>query len=113
EAVRRLIDRMVRDLLAETRRRIAAEGPRSAAEVRALGRPIAAFSPAMEAAHRQLKAFLFAHMYRHEKVNRMTAHAAEVVRDLFRRYRAEPAALPQPWRGEAQGGDAPRVIADY
>jgi dGTPase len=69
----------------------------------------------MEAAHRQLKSFLFAHMYRHEKVTRMTAHAAEVVRDLFKRYRADPAALPVAWRAEAGAGAAKqaRVIADY
>jgi dGTPase len=115
EAVRRLIDRMVRDLLEETHRRIAAAAPRSAEQVRALGRPVAAFSPAIEAAHRQLKSFLFAHMYRHAKVTRMTAHAAQVVRDLFARYRADPAALPAPWQGEAAGSDAKqaRVIADY
>lgn len=115
EAVRRLIDRMVRDLLEETRRRLAAARPKSAAEIRALDRPVAAFSPAMEAAHRQLKSFLFAHMYRHAKVNRMTAQAAEVVRDLFARYRAEPALLPEPWREAAAGGEAKqaRVVADY
>ncbi len=62
-----------------------------------------------------MKSFLFGHMYRHAKVNRMTAHAAEVVRDLFARYRAEPALLPEPWREAAAGGDAKhaRVIADY
>ncbi len=115
EAVRRVIDRMVRDLLAETRRRLAEERPQSAAEIRALGRPIAAFSTAIEAAQRQIKTFLFAHMYRHEKVNRMTAHAAEVVRDLFERYRADPALLPEPWREAASGPEAKqaRVIADY
>ena len=115
EAVRRLIDRMVRDLLAETRRRLADARPQSAAEIRALGRPVAAFSPAVESAQKQVKAFLFAHMYRHPKVNRMTAHAAEVVRALFHRYRAEPALLPEPWREAAAGSDArhARVVADY
>jgi dGTPase len=115
EAVRRLIDRMVRDLLVETRRRLAEAQPKSAAAIRALGRPVAAFSPAVEAAQKQVKSFLFGHMYRHAKVNRMTAHAAEVVRDLFARYRAEPALLPEPWREAAAGGDAKhaRVIADY
>ena len=115
EAVRRLIDRMVRDLLEETRRRIAAAAPGSVAAVRALGRPLAAFTPAMQAAHQQLKSFLFAHMYRHDKVNRMTTHAAEVVRALFQRYRADPAALPDPWRDAAAGAEAKqaRVIADY
>ncbi len=115
EAVRRLIDRMVRDLLAETRRRLVEAQPRSAAEIRALGRPIAAFSAAIEAAQREIKTFLFAHMYRHQKVNRMTAHAAEVVRDLFGRYRADPTLLPDPWRKAASGPEAKqaRVIADY
>jgi dGTPase len=117
EAVRRLIDRMVRDLLAETRLRITAAQPHSAAEIRALGQPIAAFSPRMLEHHRALKSFLFAHMYRHEKVRRMTTHAAEVVRALFERYQAEPDLMPEPWRGQALGGASAakqaRVVADY
>src|SRR6266403_2244044 len=47
ESIRRLIDRMVRDLVAETRRRLAESGVDSADEIRNLGRPIAAFSEAM------------------------------------------------------------------
>jgi len=115
EAVRRLIDRMVRDLLVETRLRIAAAVPHSVDEIRALGQPIAAFSPGMLEHHRALKAFLFTHMYRHDKVNRMTSRAAEVVRELFERYRAEPALLPSPWSDRARGTPAKqaRVIADY
>ena len=115
EAVRRLIDRMVRDLLAETRRRIGAAQPATVADIRALGQPIAAFSAAMNEHHRALKSFLFTRMYRHDKVTRMTTHAAEVVRALFARYRAEPALLPEPWRDAAAGSDAKqaRVIADY
>jgi dGTPase len=115
EAVRRLIDRMVRDLLVETRARITAAQPATVAEVRALGQPIAVFSPAMNEHHRALKSFLFTHMYRHDKVTRMTSHAAKVVRALFARYRAEPALLPEPWREAAAGSEAKqaRVIADY
>jgi dGTPase len=115
EAVRRLIDRMVRDLLVETRARITAAQPETVTEIRALGQPIAAFSPAMGEHHRALKSFLFTHMYRHDKVTRMTSHAATVVRALFARYRAEPALLPEPWREAAAGSEAKqaRVIADY
>src|SRR5579863_7534663 len=47
EAIRRLIDRMATDLIAETRRRIAKTRVRSAADVRALSSPIAAFSAEM------------------------------------------------------------------
>src|SRR5436305_1573953 len=47
EAIRRLIDRMVRDLIAETRRRLAESGVGSAAEVRRRALPVAAFSAEM------------------------------------------------------------------
>ena len=69
ETVRRLIDRMVNDLLAETRRRLAAARPESAADIRALDRPVAAFSDEMRAADRVLRDFLRRRMYRHYRVN--------------------------------------------
>ncbi|RMD62020.1 MAG: deoxyguanosinetriphosphate triphosphohydrolase, partial [Alphaproteobacteria bacterium] len=68
EAVRRLIDHMVNDLLEETRRRVAAAGPETAADVRALDHPVVAFSAPMRQNDRALKAFLFARMYRHARV---------------------------------------------
>ena len=116
EAVRRLIDRMVNDLLAETRRRIAEAAPKSAADLRALGAPVVAFSEPMRQNDRALKDFLFRHMYRHERVNRMTAKAREVVRDLFALYMEAPRHLPAEWRAGAQGAEeagTARLVADY
>jgi dGTPase len=107
---------MVGDLVAETRRRLAESGARSAAAIRALGRPVAAFSAAMAQNDKALKAFLFERMYRHYKVNRMTSKARRVVQDLFRLFLAEPQCLPTEWQGET---DAPgarrtaRLVADY
>jgi len=120
ETLRRMIDAMVQDLLAETRRRIAAAAPGSAAGLRALGRPLAGFSAAMEDDNRALKTFLFEHMYRHDHVNRMTDRARRVVAELFERLLAAPEHLPDDWRAQAVGPDAPedewrraRVVADY
>jgi dGTPase len=116
ESVRRLIDLMVTDLLEETRRRLRAELPRSAAEVRRLGRPVVAFSQAMRDNDQALKRFLFERMYRHEKVNQMTANARLVVRDLFDAYMGEPERLPPDWRPHVAGCDAAgnaRIVADY
>src|SRR5207302_1518329 len=70
EAIRRLIDRMVRDLVAETGRQLAASGVRSVDEVRRLGEPVAAFSQEMWNHDRALKRFLSTRMYRHYRVNR-------------------------------------------
>jgi dGTPase len=116
EAIRRVIDAMVNDLLAETRRRLAETAPKDAAALRRLGAPVVAFSAEMRAHDRALKAFLFERMYRHYRVNRMTAKVRRVVRDLFEQYLAEPRCLPDEWRRQAEGAATPataRLVADY
>ncbi|CAA6603416.1 Deoxyguanosinetriphosphate triphosphohydrolase-like protein [Rhodospirillaceae bacterium LM-1] len=114
--VRELIGAMVEDLVAETRRRIDDAQPSSAADVRALGRPLVGFSAQMQQADRELKKFLFAHMYRHYKVNRMTSKARRVVRDLFALFLAEPECLPEEWRVRASAKNSPEtalLVCDY
>lgn len=116
EAVRRMIDHMAVDLIAETRARLARSGAGSAADIRALKAPVVAFSEGMRENDRALKAFLFERMYRHYRVNRMSSKARRVVRDLFGLYLAEPECLPGEWRGLTAGPGDPktaRVAADY
>ena len=116
EAVRHIINEMVTDLVAETRRRIELAMPDSADAVRGLGRPLVAFSEAMEEYNRALKQFLFQHMYRHERVNRMTDRARQVVAELFASYRAQPDRLPPEWLSQGRDRDEAglmRLIADY
>lgn len=116
ESVRRVIDLMVADLLSETRLRLAAAAPASVAAIRALDHPVVAFSAAMTANDKALKSFLFNRMYRHYKVNRMTAKAKRVVRDLFSQFFDDPDCLPDEWRDRADGAGTPRtarVVADY
>jgi dGTPase len=116
EAVSRLIDHMVSDLIEETRRRLREARPGSTAALRRLGYPVVAFSPAMAENDRALKRFLFERMYRHYRVNRMTAKARRVVRDLFDLYLDEPDCLPTDWREQCDPQDqsrTARVVADY
>ena len=116
EAVRRMIDRMVGDLLSETQHRLAQLAPRSPEDVRAAAEPVVAFSDAMRQKERALRQFLFARMYRHYKVNRMTQKVRRVVRELFEQYGQAPNCLPPDWRAHAEALDAPqraRVIGDY
>ena len=117
ETVRRLIDRMIDDVIGESRLRLAALAPASAAAVRAHDRPVIGFAPAMDQANSHLKRFLYERMYRHSKVNRMTSKARRVVGDLFGIFHEEPDCLPTDWRrrAEAASGDAARarVVADY
>src|SRR4051812_18629544 len=115
EAIRRVIDFMVRDLSGETRRRLDASGVRSVEDVRRLDAPIAAFSDEMRRHDRALKRFLFERMYRHPRVNRMAAKARRVVRELFQLFLAEPGCLPCEWAVPSGASEAERarIVADY
>ena len=116
ETLRRMIGAMVGDLLSETRRRLAAAAPASADAVRALATPVAAFSSELQAADRDVKAFLYRRMYRHHRVNRMTSKARRVVTALFDLFMADMSLLAEDWQHRADGKDAAgraRVIADY
>ncbi len=116
ESVRRLIGLMVGDLVAETRRRIDAARLNHPDDIRRLGRPVVAFSDAMQEHHRALKAFLFRHMYRHYRLNRMTSKARRVVKELFELLVREPGCLPTDWQrtaGEPQSIETAHTVADY
>jgi len=116
ESVRRLIGTMADDVLAETRRRIADAKVTTAADIRALDRPVVGFSDRMAEQEAGVKAFLFDNMYRHYKLNRMTSKARRVVRELFGLFLKEPECLPTEWRRKLDGASeetAARIVADY
>jgi dGTPase len=108
QAVREVIGRMVEDVLRETQTRIRQARLRDADAVRRLGRPLVGFSDAMRKDVEGVRRFLFARMYRHKDVLARTEIAKREVRALFARYAAEPALLPEEWRGRG-----PRGVADY
>jgi dGTPase len=114
ELVREQIGRMTADLLVETRRRIAEVAPQSVADVRAAGRTLAAFSPALRAETDALKAFLRERMYRHPHVAALRDPSKLVVAGLFAALHADPGGMPADWAA-ATPADEPgraRYIAD-
>jgi dGTPase len=114
ELVRRLITRMIEDVIARSEGLIAACRPGCADDIRRAGAPVVAFSPAMAAADRTIKSFLFPHMYRHPRIIRIMGEAEAVVRSLFERYQRDPQELP--WRNQAASSDTSvpaREIADF
>ena len=116
ELVRRVITRFVEDAVRESERLIAELAPDSAAAIRLAGRPVVAFSGAIAAADQAIKAFLHPRMYRHPRVVRVREQADVILRDLFRRFAADPGAMPQEWRAGLERADEPRVarrVADY
>lgn len=116
EAVRRLIGHWIDNLTAETRRRVEAYNPQSAADVRAMPVPLVAFSEDLERDQRALRAFLYVRMYKHYKVNRMRSQAKRILSELFELFMAEPETLPDLWRLDAEQAPSvrrARLVCDY
>jgi len=116
EVIRRLIDRMVVDILDETRKRIERQGLRTPQCVRQADRLMATFSEGTRDAVTQLREFLRLRMYRHFKVNRMALKAQRVVAELFAAWLASPQCLPTEWQKRADGPGTARTahsVRDY
>ncbi|WP_186419947.1 deoxyguanosinetriphosphate triphosphohydrolase [Bosea sp. CS1GBMeth4] len=116
EMVRRVITRFVEDVIRESEARIAALAPADADAIRRAGAPVVAFSPAIVAADQAIKGFLYPNMYRHPRIGVIRKEAADIVRDLFRRFREEPQAMPTEWAAGCDGLDEARLarrISDY
>jgi dGTPase len=111
ETIRRLIDRMVGDLLDEAGRRLARHAPGSPDAVRALAEPVVGFSAELGPAVAALREFLHLRMYRHYKVNRMALKARRIVRELVEVLIEAPECLPDGWR-EAAGPPGSRATAE-
>ena len=98
------------------RRRIKASRVASPEAVRALGKPLVAFSSSMETQVRELKEFLTQNMYRHYYVNRMTSKARRIVTELFDFFLAEPECLPTAWRklsGKPNSKQTAETVSDF
>jgi dGTPase len=116
EVVRRLIARLIEDVIGETGRRLRALAPGSVQDVRQADGPVGAFSAAMAEADRAIKGFLRPRMYRHARVVRIMSEAEDVVCDLFARYVQRPSDLPAEWAQDIDAGDGVgrmRRIADF
>jgi dGTPase len=114
QAVRSLIDRLVRDLIEAVEGRIHSLGIQTIEDLRGAMPPIAGPSDAMDARVKQLKARLMERLYQHQRVRRMGAKALRVMRGLFEAYMEDPRQMPPHIVERATGETSmPRVIADY
>ena len=116
ETIRRVIDTLATDLIAETRRRLQRLDPGGAEQVRRCAEPVVCFSAGMAEDNAAIRAFLHTRVYRHWRVSRMTMKARHVTASLFSILSGNLVLLPDGWREQALGGDAPqahRAVADY
>lgn len=111
--IRWLVDQMVTDFVTTTEKKLRELEINSVQALRAVGKPIAAFSDEMERKHRVLKDFLMENFYRHYRVSRMAAKAERVLEEMFTAYMTNPRLLPKNVRLRIDNGNRARVICDY
>lgn len=115
ELIREIISYFITAVVAETQGSLDRAQPATNEAVRQLGSAVAGFSADAEQTERAIKAFLWERMYRHPRVVRIMDEAETVVRDLFARYRQNPAELPADWSPGGNGNAIAneRKIGDF
>jgi dGTPase len=120
ETVRRMVNALVIDVIQCSLQRLRAAAPADIDGVRAHPQALIGMSDAMRAAHVELKQFLHEHVYRHQRVLRMTLKAKRVIQELFEAFVSEIRLMPaehrdSALRAEAREGIAgrARTVADY
>ena len=111
ETVRRMINTLVVDLCTQSAQNIARHQPKSIADIRQLPQLIN-FSSDIAAQNLKLKQFLRKNLYQHYKVNRMSAKATRIVRELFAAFFENVGLLPNEFQVYAET-DKARAVADY
>jgi dGTPase len=113
EMIRDQIGLMVNDVIAHTAAQT--QGLGSVEDVRAAGRQLAGFSPAMAAQERRLKAFMYERLYYHPEQIAAAERARDVVARLYAAYAQDQALMPDDWQARLPQGNPQRarVIADF
>ena len=116
ETVRRMINALVVDLCQQSIANIAKANPANIDEVRK-NPMLISFSPEMREQQTELKRFLRANLYQHYRVNRMTAKAQRIIKELFAVFLDDIRLMPDEFQAralqDASQMDKARAVADY
>ena len=111
ETIRRMINILVVDLCTQTTKNIEAINPKNINDIRQ-AHYLASFSSGMSEKNLALKQFLRKNLYQHYKVNRMSAKAERIIRELFAVFFADIGLMPHEFQQHAKS-DKARAVADY
>jgi len=116
EIIRRMINRVVTDLIETTQQNLDEVAPGSIDDVRTAGRRLVGFSAEIAEQHQSLKKFLNRHLYRHEQKLAMTRQVQVVLEELFATFMGDAEQMPGEFASAAASGDEShraRVVTDY
>ncbi|KUJ80822.1 deoxyguanosinetriphosphate triphosphohydrolase [Ruegeria marisrubri] len=117
EALRRFFGVLVSDVIDTSRDLLVRSGAETVEDIRALGFPVIRFSDDLWAKLKEIRAFLFARMYRAPSVMRVRAEVSRVVEELFPIYLDDPRQMPARWHADIEAAEdetaLARLVSDY
>ncbi len=113
EALRRMVDAFVTDLLGEIRSRANALGAVTLADIRNATHRLAVLGPQMEAERAATKRFLYENLYNSPGIEEVHEHAEEVVKEVFAALAADPGLLPADHQAQIPSQGVARTVTDY
>jgi dGTPase len=115
EALKRMLDHLVGDLIRNTRSKVAAARVKTLEDVRNFPERLANFSAETETERKQAKEFLYSQLYYSPELKRDKEQSARVITEMFNFWLAHPEKLPPSYRQEIESGSSlpARVVCDY
>src|SRR5262249_41289178 len=113
EAVKRVVDHLVSDLVENSLREIASAGVQSVAAVREYPRRLLGFSPTVEVERRALRSFLYQNLYDSPELQPEKAMAERVIFQLFEFFLHTPQELPDSYQRKQEQEPLYRIVCDY
>ncbi|MEX2502346.1 MAG: deoxyguanosinetriphosphate triphosphohydrolase [Trueperaceae bacterium] len=111
--VRTVLGRSIEDVIAATDARLREHGIGDVDAVRDHPEPLAGPSPRGRDEQAELKAFLYANLYRHHRQIRMSRKADRILTELHDAYLQTPTMLPPEWQRASEERGLVRAVTDY
>ena len=113
EALKRIFDRLVTDLIETTHSRLQASGIETVEDVRLQGNRLAGFSSEVASENATLKRFLNARLYSIPAISEDRDRSVSALDALFLFFMEHPEKMPASYARAAEAGRANRVVCDY
>jgi dGTPase len=113
EVLRHLLNRLVGDLIVNTKKQILDANVQSLEDVRRSPRRLLGFGAEVDLERRQIKEFLHRELYMSQALDPDKEDAERVITERFKFWMAKPENLPSSYREKAKQDSLPRVVCDY
>ena len=113
QTISALIGLLINDICTTVAANLEGSAITSLTDLRRVNRPMVHFSDGITARNRELKRFLFEHLYRHYKVEKMRVKSEIFITRLFETYIRFPNLLPPKYRARFDRLGRERVVCDY